>query len=48
MKKPREPFAYGNKDGSITVVDADKVYADSDPQVKAHPDLFEEVVPDKP
>ena len=48
-KRAKQSFAFGNDDGSITVVNEETIYADNHPLVKARPlmfrDLDEEAVP---
>jgi len=47
-KHAREPFAFGNEDGSITVVQDDVDYDDKHPYVKAYPGMFDDPVTVKP
>ena len=42
-KKAKQSFAKGAKDGSITVVNEDDLFADDHPFVKAWPDMFVDV-----
>lgn len=45
-KVAKQSFAFGNKDGTISVVNEDDLYEDDHPFVKARPDFFRDVVDD--